>query len=109
MGRGLRPGLWLKEAFLFLSLLMLVYGFANAYMGLTPFTWTPGNPMPDTHGPNWWGLAFLARAFIVIVAVRCWYKTRLAELRTRRCGARERTALVGGASSASSTDSSSSS
>lgn len=84
MGRGFRPGLWLKEAFLFLSLLMLVYGFANAYMGLTPFTWVPGHPMPGatgpgTLGPNWWGFAFLAGAFLVVVPVRGWYKTRLAE------------------------------
>ncbi|MHB1487965.1 MAG: hypothetical protein ACYCZM_10495, partial [Acidimicrobiales bacterium] len=79
MGRGLRPGLWVKEVFLFVSLVMLVYGFANAYMGLTPFTWVPGHPMHGTHGPNWWGLAFLAGAFIIIVGVRGWYKTRLAE------------------------------
>ena len=79
MGRGLRAGLWLKEGFLFLSLFMLVYGFANAYMGLTPFTWAPGYPVPGTHGPNWWGLAFLAGAFLIIVPVRGWYKTRLPE------------------------------
>jgi hypothetical protein len=79
MGKGLRPGLWLKEAFLFLSLFMLVYGFANAYMGLTPFAWTPGYAAPGAIGPNWWGFAFLAGAFLVIVPLRGWYKTRLAE------------------------------
>jgi hypothetical protein len=79
MGSGLRPGLWLKEAFLFVSLFMLVYGFANAYMGLAPFTWAPGYPMAGAHGPNWWGFAFLAGAFVVIVPVRGWYKSRLAE------------------------------
>jgi hypothetical protein len=79
MGRGWRPGLWLKEAFLFLSLLMLVYGFANAYMGVVPFTWAPGYPVPGTHGPNWWGFALLAVAFVLIVLARGYYKTRLDE------------------------------
>lgn len=79
MGRGIRPGLWLKEGFLFLSLLLLVYGFANVYMGKTPFTWTPGHPMPQSTGPGWWGLAFLAAALVLIVPIRGWYKTRLAE------------------------------
>jgi hypothetical protein len=79
MGKGMRSGLWLKETFLFVSLVMLVYGFANAYMGLAPFTWTPGFAPPASRGPNWWGLAFFAGAFLVVVVVRGWYKTRLPE------------------------------
>lgn len=79
MGSGRRIGLWVKEGFLFLALILLVYGFANVYMGLVPFTWTPGYPMPMSTGPEWWGLAFMAGAFLLIVPVRGWYKTRLPE------------------------------
>lgn len=79
MGPGLRAGLWVKEAFLFLGLFFLVYGFANVYMGKVPFTWTPGDPMGTGGHPEWWGLAFLAAAIFILVPVRGWYKTRIPE------------------------------
>jgi hypothetical protein len=79
LGNGVRAGLWVKEAFLYLALILLVYGFANVYMGTTPFTWTPGNPTGTGKGPEWWGLAFLGGAFLIVVPLRAWLKTRLAE------------------------------
>ena len=79
MGPGLRWGLWVKEGFLFVALLLLVYGFANAYMGIVPFTWVPGDPMGKGGSPEWWGLALLAAAFVILVPLRGWYKTRLPE------------------------------
>jgi len=79
MGKGAGLGLWVKEVFLFVSLIMLVYGFANAYMGVVPFTWTPGYPMSKSTGPEWWGLAIILISFIIIVPIRGWYKTRVVE------------------------------
>jgi len=79
MGPGLRLGLWFKELFLFAGLFALVYGFANVYMGKVPFTWTPGDPSGAGGSPEWWGLAFLAAAFFILVPVRGWYKTRIPE------------------------------
>jgi hypothetical protein len=79
MGPGFRAGLWVKETFLFVGLFLLVYGFANVYIGKVPFTWTPGDPMGKGGLPEFWGLAFLAGAFFILVPVRGWYKTRLSE------------------------------
>lgn len=79
MGPGLRLGLWVKEIFLFLGLFFLVYGFANVYMGKVPFTWSPGDPMGNGGRPEWWGFAFLAGAFFLLVPIRGWLKTRIAE------------------------------
>lgn len=79
MGKGFRPGLWASQVFLFVSLFVLVYGFANVFMGKVPFTWVPGDPMGKGSSPEWWGLAFLAAAFLVLVPLRGWYKTTLHE------------------------------
>ena len=79
MGPGLRLGLWFKETFLFVGLFALVYGFANVYMGKAPLTWTPGDPMGNGGSPEYWGLAFEAGAFLILVPLRGWLKTRLAE------------------------------
>lgn len=79
MGPGMRLGLWVKETFLFIGLLLLVYGFANVYMGKAPFTWTPGDPMGKGTDPEYWGLAFEAGAFLILVPLRGWLKTRLGE------------------------------
>lgn len=79
MGPGLRLGLWVKETFLFVGLFLLVYGFANVYMGKAPFTWTPGDPTGNGGLPEFWGLAFLAGAFFILVPLRGWFKTRLSE------------------------------
>lgn len=79
MGPGLRLGLWVKESFLFVSLCFVVYAFANMYLGKVPFTWWPGNPTGRSGQPGWWGLAWLALAFVLLVFLRGWYKTRLLE------------------------------
>lgn len=79
MGPGMRLGLWVKETFLFVGLFLLVYGFANVYMGKVPFTWMPGDPMDKGASPEYWGLAFEAGAFLILVPLRGWLKTRLAE------------------------------
>jgi hypothetical protein len=79
MGAGPRLGLWLKEAFLFVALFFVVYAFANMYLGKVPFTWWPGNPAGHGGQPEWWGLAWLAAAFLLIVPLRGWLKTRLPE------------------------------
>ncbi len=80
MGAGPRAGVWLREVFLYLGLFFVVYAFANMYLGRIPFTWAPG----ERHGPGWWGLAWLAAAFLVLVPVRGWLKTRLPEPPTLR-------------------------
>lgn len=76
-GSGLRAGMWVREVFLYFALLLVVYAFFNMFRGLVPFTWTPGQP----HGgnPDWTGLGWLAAAFVLLVPVRGWWKTRLPE------------------------------
>jgi hypothetical protein len=44
LGAGFRLGVWVREIFLFVALFYGVYAFANLYLGLTPFTWAPGDP-----------------------------------------------------------------
>lgn len=80
LGLGSRSGHWVKEVFLYVSLLLLVYGFVNVFSGLVPFTWLPGDPPgPSPEGVEWWGLAFLGASFLIIVPLRGWYKLRIAE------------------------------
>lgn len=76
LGSGPRPGLWVRELFLYLAVFFVVYAFANMYLGRVPFTWTPGE---GRGGPGWIGLAWLAAAFCVLVPLRGWLKTRLRE------------------------------
>ena len=75
MGRGMRLGVWVKESFLFAALFAVIYAFDNMYTGRVPFTWPPGG----AHGPEWWGFAFLALSFLLLVPLRGWWKTRLPE------------------------------
>ena len=49
---------------------------AATYLGRVPFTWAPG----DRHGgPGWWGVAWLAGTFCVLVRLPGWLKTRLRQ------------------------------
>lgn len=81
MGAGPRAGVWVRETFLYLAFFFVVYAFANMYLGRIPFTWPPG---AGHGGPGWWGLAWLAGAFVVLVPLRGWIKTRLPEPPTLR-------------------------
>lgn len=83
-GRGLRLGVWVREVFLYLALLLVVYAFFNMFQGLVPFTWVPGDPEGDGGSPDWSGLVWLLGAFVVLVPMRGWYKTRLPEPPTLR-------------------------
>lgn len=78
-GCGLRAGVWVRELFLYLALLLVVYAFFNMFRGLTPFTWVPGDPQGTGGSPDWWGLAWLGAAFVLLVPVRGVWKTRLPE------------------------------
>jgi hypothetical protein len=84
LGAGFRLGVWVREIFLFVALFYGVYAFANLYLGLTPFTWAPGDPQGNGGDPQWWGLAFLGASFLVLVPLRGWLKTRLPEPATVR-------------------------
>lgn len=83
LGAGLRAGTWLREIFLYLALLFVVYAFFNMYTGLVPFTWAPGDPTGAGGHPDWTGLVWLAAAFLLLVPVRGVLKTRLPEPPTR--------------------------
>lgn len=79
MGAGARAGVWVREGFLYLALLFVVYAFFNMYTGLVPFTWVPGDPQAPGGHPVWSGLAWLAVAFVILVPARGLLKTRLPE------------------------------
>lgn len=70
-----------RELILFLGLLVLLYGFVSAFKGFVPFagigTVPRYNSVPEA--PGLLGLALLAVAFVLLVPVRAWVKTRLAE------------------------------
>lgn len=72
---------WGREVLLFIGLLILLYGFVNAFKGFTPFTVLGMSPrylsLPRT--PGIVGLTLLALSFILLVIVRGWYKTKLLE------------------------------
>ncbi len=79
---GLNGTLWAREAWLYLGLLILLYGFLNAFMGAIPFTvLSPFHPMINPPDPLYGviGVLFLVAAFVVLVPIRGWYKTRLLE------------------------------
>ncbi|MFQ5923751.1 MAG: hypothetical protein ACE5M4_12995 [Anaerolineales bacterium] len=82
-GTGLRTEL-IKGSMLFVGLLILLYGFVNAFFGSVPFTalgvtaefsaFSRGSPA----GQALSAASFLA-ALAVLVPLRGWYKTRLLE------------------------------
>jgi len=79
---GMKAKSWVREIWLYLSLMLLMYGFLNAFMGAVPFTrLTPFNPIMQPPNPlyGYGGAFLLALSFIVLVPARLWYKTRLLE------------------------------
>jgi hypothetical protein len=79
---GLNGTLWARELWLYLGLLILMYGFLNAFMGTIPFTvLSPFHPLVSPPYPFYGvvGTLFLIAAFVVLVPIRGWYKTKLLE------------------------------
>ncbi len=79
---GLNSMLWAREVWLYLGLLILMYGFLNAFMGTIPFTvLSPFHPLVNPPDPLYGviGVLFLVAAFLLLVPVRGWYKTKLLE------------------------------
>jgi len=79
---GLNGTSWVREVWLYVGLLILLYGFLNAFMGTVPFTvLSPFHPMVNPPDPLYgvFGILFLVAAFVVIVPIRGWYKTKLPE------------------------------
>lgn len=79
---GFSRSLWAREAWLYLGLLILMYGFLNAFMGTVPFTkLNPFHPMVAPPNPLYGvvGTLLLAAAFVILVPIRGWYKTKLLE------------------------------
>lgn len=79
---GMNGTLWATELWLYLGLLILMYGFLNAFMGTIPFTTlSPFNPLANPPYPFYGviGTLFLIASFVVLVPIRGWYKTRLPE------------------------------
>jgi hypothetical protein len=84
MGDGRAFGMgatWGRELLLFLGLLILLYGFVNAFKGFVPFDALGVIPRYTAYpGPAFWlGLVLLLAAFAILVPLRGWYKTRLPE------------------------------
>ncbi|SDY78600.1 hypothetical protein SAMN05661080_04605 [Modestobacter sp. DSM 44400] len=69
MGSGMRAGVWVREIFLCVALLFVVYAFFNMFAGLVPFTWVPGDPHGTGGSPEGIGLAWLLAAFVLLVPV----------------------------------------
>lgn len=72
----------IKEVWLFVGLLVLMYGFLNAFMGQIPFTrLNPFDPIIQPPHPLYGvvGGGLLSLSFALLVLVRGWYKTRLIE------------------------------
>jgi hypothetical protein len=72
-----------KALILFVGLLILLYGFVNAFLGHVPFTRILFTPQFNAFAQNpptaWFGTAMLALSFIVLVVIRSLYKIRLPE------------------------------
>jgi hypothetical protein len=66
--------IWAKESLLFLGLLLLLYGFINAFMGTVPFLAL--RPQPQTF---WGGLLLFLFSFLVLVPFRGYSKTIVPE------------------------------
>lgn len=75
-GSGLRDGVWVREIFLYLALLLAVYAFANMFLGRVPFTWPPAARDAATWAA---GSTWLAAATLVLIPVRGWVKVHLPE------------------------------
>ncbi len=65
---------WAKESLLFLGLLLLLYGFINAFMGTVPFLRL--GPQAETFWP---GSVLFLLSFLVIVPLRGYLKARVPE------------------------------
>lgn len=79
---GLNAASWAREVWLYVGLLILMYGFLNAFMGAIPFTvLSPFDPRMKPPHPLYGliGAALLTLAFVVLVPIRAWYKTKLLE------------------------------
>ncbi|MBI4260529.1 MAG: hypothetical protein HY658_08180, partial [Actinobacteria bacterium] len=61
----------LRENVLFVGILILLYGFLNAFMGQLPFT--------TLVVKNWDGGIIVAGAWLVLVPLRGWFKTTIRE------------------------------
>jgi hypothetical protein len=79
---GFNRNLWVRESWLYLGLLILMYGFLNAFMGTIPFTkLSPFSPLVNPANP-WHGVVgtlLVVLAYVVLVPIRGWYKVRLKE------------------------------
>ncbi len=75
--------LFFRELMLFIGLLILLYGFLNAFTGNIPFNVIGVNPEWNAFVQNppagWLGVGTLVLAFLLLVVIRGWYKTRLPE------------------------------
>ncbi len=74
--------LWGKEILLFIGLLVLLYGFVNAFKGYVPFAAIGVFPRYngfENGAAGWLGLFLAVLAFIILVPIRGWYKTTLRE------------------------------
>lgn len=61
----------IREHVLFAGLLVLMYGFLNAFMGTLPFT--------DLLVRNWSGWVVVAGGYLVLVPLRGWFKRAIRE------------------------------
>jgi len=70
-----------RELVLFLGLLILLYGFVSAFKGFVPFQGIGVLPRYNSlpGAPGFLGLALIFVAFVLLVPVRAWAKTRLVE------------------------------
>jgi hypothetical protein len=80
---GFRHEFW-KEIILFIGLLILLYGFVNAFFGTLPFETLGIQPefnvfARGTRVGQVLSVAALLLAFLVLVPLRGWYKIRLLE------------------------------
>lgn len=73
---------WGREILLYIGLLVLLYGFVNAFKGYVPFAVMGVFPRYNgflNGAAGWLGLFLAIVAFIVLVPIRGWYKTTMLE------------------------------
>jgi hypothetical protein len=73
---------WGRETLLYIGLLVLLYGFVNAFKGYVPFTAVGVFPRYngfENGAAGWLGLFLAVLSFIILVPIRGWYKTTLRE------------------------------